>query len=80
MMSIPWPPWGAVFSANPGWYTILELVNIALHKPASMSTVCFHGESSAGTDGKTDPLGLPLVHTCEEAKPYYRIDLQQRYI
>ena len=72
-------PMGAIFTANPGCYTILELVNIALHKPASMSTVCYGGENSAGTDGNTEPLGLPVVHTCHEAMPYYRIDLQQRY-
>ena len=54
-------------------------VNIALHKPGVMSTIgCYDGENSVGTDGKTDPSTGPFVHTCQEATPYYRIDLQQR--
>lgn len=55
-----------------------QLTNLALHKPATMSSVAVNTTASIGTDGITDG-DKNWFHTEADDKPWWTVDLQNEY-
>ncbi len=60
----------------------VTLANVALGKPSLQSSTAYGGIASRGNDGNTngDWYANSVVHTNDELKPWWQVDLQDAYL